>query len=413
MSRTVVFDTDTLALQSGTSYTVCATDQYGRTIEQTGTFSITEPATVPAAFVDANWSVATGAATGGQLDVTITTLPSNGGASITDVEYDLDASGTWVSSGGTTSFIITGLTASTSYAVRLRAVNSVGAGSAGNSESATSSAAAAAWATVSGTTGSPTILTDVDGDNLWDAYQFTASGSITLSAGKIGRRLWVGGGGGGGSDRGGGGGGGGIIIDNTEPEVAGGTYTITIGAGGTSGITSGALPTNGGDTVAFGQTAVGGGKGGSSRTSGDPGVGGSGGGGASSTTLAIYTGAAGTSGQGNAGGAGNSGGFGQGGGGGGAGAVGADHATNDGGDGGAGVSSDITGSSVTYGGGGGGFGPNGFGGAGGGGAGAASQSVSQTGGTDGLGGGAGGRGTFTGTPVPSGGSGVFIIRIRR
>ena len=96
---------------------------------------------VPDAFVDADWSVATGSASG-ELDVTITSLPSANGNTITDVEYDLDASGTWVSSGGTTDFTITGLTASTSYAVRLRAVNGEGNSAAGNSESATSGAAA-------------------------------------------------------------------------------------------------------------------------------------------------------------------------------------------------------------------------------------------------------------------------------
>lgn len=94
---------------------------------------------VPAALVDSDWSVATGSGAG-ELDVTIASLPSDGGATITDIEYELDASGTWVSSGGTTSFTITGLTAATSYDVRLRAVNSVGAGAAGNTESATTGA---------------------------------------------------------------------------------------------------------------------------------------------------------------------------------------------------------------------------------------------------------------------------------
>lgn len=97
-------------------------------------------AAVPSAFVDADWSVATGSG-GGQLDVTIATLPNANGDTITDVEYDLDASGSWISSGGTTSFTISGLTASTSYAVRLRAINGKGAGAAGNSESATSGGA--------------------------------------------------------------------------------------------------------------------------------------------------------------------------------------------------------------------------------------------------------------------------------
>jgi len=99
------------------------------------------PNLAPEAFVDADWSVATGASTGGQLDVTIASLPEAYQNAITDIEYELDASGTWVSSGGTGNFTITGLTASTSYDVRLRAVNADGTGAAGNTETATSSAA--------------------------------------------------------------------------------------------------------------------------------------------------------------------------------------------------------------------------------------------------------------------------------
>ena len=39
-SRTITFDTDTLAPQSGTNFTVRATDQYGRTIERSATFAV-------------------------------------------------------------------------------------------------------------------------------------------------------------------------------------------------------------------------------------------------------------------------------------------------------------------------------------------------------------------------------------
>jgi len=113
-----------------------------QTVVYTPAVTVGAAATAPAAFVDANWSVATGATTGGQLDVTIATLPAANGATITDIEYDLGASGTWISSGGTVGFTITGLTAATSFAVRLRAVNAAGNGLPGNSESATSSAAA-------------------------------------------------------------------------------------------------------------------------------------------------------------------------------------------------------------------------------------------------------------------------------
>lgn len=61
------------------------------------------------------------------LAVTITSLPANNGASITDVEYRVDG-GSPVSSGGITSFTIIGLTPSVAVDIELRAVNSVGAG---------------------------------------------------------------------------------------------------------------------------------------------------------------------------------------------------------------------------------------------------------------------------------------------
>jgi uncharacterized repeat protein (TIGR02059 family) len=89
---------------------------------------------VPDAFADADWSVATGA--NGALDVTIAALPAANGAPVADIEYDLDGSGIWVSSGETGNFTISGLTPGAPVAVRLRAVNAVGAGAAGNSESA-------------------------------------------------------------------------------------------------------------------------------------------------------------------------------------------------------------------------------------------------------------------------------------
>lgn len=41
-TRTITFDTGALAVQSGTTFTVRATDQYGRTIDRSATFAITE-----------------------------------------------------------------------------------------------------------------------------------------------------------------------------------------------------------------------------------------------------------------------------------------------------------------------------------------------------------------------------------
>ena len=63
-----------------------------------------------------------------QVSVAFTAPTSNGGAAITDYEYQLDG-GAWTSSGKTSSpVVITGLTNGTSYSIKLRAVNSAGNG---------------------------------------------------------------------------------------------------------------------------------------------------------------------------------------------------------------------------------------------------------------------------------------------
>ena len=121
---------------SGTAGNIGAGYTYGAVRNAAG-WSVPGAATAPDAFVDADWSVATGSGDK-ELDITIATLPDDGGATITDVEYDIDASDSWVSSGGTVSFTATMAASATSYAIRLRAVNSVDPGADGNSESATS-----------------------------------------------------------------------------------------------------------------------------------------------------------------------------------------------------------------------------------------------------------------------------------
>ena len=73
-----------------------------------------------------------------RVDLIWTAPASNGGATITYYEYELDFSGTWTSTGGTaTSYTVTGLTNGQSYTFRVRAVNRVGAGAASGSQSAT------------------------------------------------------------------------------------------------------------------------------------------------------------------------------------------------------------------------------------------------------------------------------------
>ena len=73
-----------------------------------------------------------------EVDLIWTAPASNGGATITYYEYELDFSGTWTSTGGTaTSYTVTGLTNGQSYTFRVRALNRVGAGAASGSQSAT------------------------------------------------------------------------------------------------------------------------------------------------------------------------------------------------------------------------------------------------------------------------------------
>lgn len=88
------------------------------------------PAAVPGTLTSGNWTATAGV---DKIDVVVTTPPSDGGSTITDYEYELNASGSWVSGGGAT-FSITGLTRGTAYAVRVRAKNSVGAASPSDSK---------------------------------------------------------------------------------------------------------------------------------------------------------------------------------------------------------------------------------------------------------------------------------------
>lgn len=74
----------------------------------------------PAAFSVGDWSL-TNPVTDGDLAVTVSSLPLSSDT-IEDIEYRVD-SGTWVSSGGTTSFTISGLTNGVSVSVELRTVN--------------------------------------------------------------------------------------------------------------------------------------------------------------------------------------------------------------------------------------------------------------------------------------------------
>ena len=245
-------------------------------------------------------------------------------------------------------------------------------------------------------------------------HTFNGSGTFTPnSAGNV-DYLIVAGGGAGGNWHAGGGGAGGELTAASLSVTAQGDPSV-IGQGGTGGTSS--LGNNGGNSTAFGLTAIGGGRGGNYSAT-PPASGGSGGGGNGVATSYHNTGAAGTAGQGNAGGNATS--AHGGGGGGGAGAVGGSTSNTDGAAGGVGVANSYSGSSVYYGGGGGGGSwqngsTGGIGGNGGGGNGSYNTNTNPptpgTANTGGGGGGAGSQGNVTSyVGQTTGGSGVVIIR---
>lgn len=223
-------------------------------------------------------------------------------------------------------------------------------------------------------------------DGAYTVVTFNADDTFTILTGTrdVQYLLVAGGAAGGGCNGGGvypgGGGAGGVKGEDANPKVAlgltVGAFPVVVGA---AGIGLQDIGTDGGPSSFDGDTALGGGAGGSlnvipSARGGRPG--GSGGGGGSNNPVGGGLGGAGTAGQGNNGASATGGGT-DGGGGGGASQPGGIGAIAKGGDG---VVSTITGAPVTYGGGGGGGGSSGsFGG------------IGTTGGIGGAGGGANGR----------------------
>ena len=261
-------------------------------------------------------------------------------------------------------------------------------------------------------------------------HTFTSSGNFVVVQPKSVEYLLVAGGGGGGAGNSGsawgaGGGGAGGVIDSTLSTSAQ-TYAIVIGNGG-AGDTAGSSGrgTQGQNSTAFGQTAIGGG-GGGTRMGQETGGNGGSGGGASGSNPGGVSGGTGTSGQGNNGGTGSFGGAG----GGGQSQAGQQtpNGVNDanGGDGGTGINWKSLGTSYAGGGGGGagdptsnqgGNGTAGYGKAGGGNGGVTNGSTNQDGfdataNTGSGGGGAAGGAINVGTARNGGdgGSGIFIVR---
>jgi hypothetical protein len=273
-----------------------------------------------------------------------------------------------------------------------------------------------------------TISNVTVGSTTYRVHQFTATGAgnfVVTDPGTHGEieYLIVAGGGGGGMDMGGGGGGGGVLAGKTVVQSQ--TYSIVVGAGGWGAPAGGTnrgdgvgpqpsahsftIPaTNGGNSSAFGFTAIGGGAGGSSLYTSTPGasgnLGGSGGGTSGySNDSTIRAGGGYYPGQGSRGGRG--GGQYYSGGGGGAGGPGTDSTALA--NGGPGILSTILGNTLYWGGGGGGSGytiAGGNGGIGGGGGAAIGTTTGGAGLNNGAAGGGGATSAQANTPGGNGGA---------
>ena len=249
--------------------------------------------------------------------------------------------------------------------------------------------------------------------NGYNQWSFTSSGTFSVTVGGVVYYAIVAGGAGGGYWTGGGGGSGGVVTGQIN--VTAGSYSIVVGSGGSAGVSGSGPGGAGGNSSAFGYTAVGGGGGGGNNGSTQT-AGLSGGSGGGSSGAPATTGGFGIAGMGwNGGNNTISGANYPAGGGGGAGGVGTTATvSNVGGNGGTGIGVylPVSASTVYYGGGGGGgvtqtytVGTGGTGGGGNGGNnGAGANATTNTGGGGGGGGYQGG-----GYNGGAGGSGIVVI----
>ena len=322
---------------SGTTPSIASSTTYNFTVRSTDAqnqdtnrvFSITVIAISAADAPTIGTATSTGQTT---ATVAFTAPANNGGSAITSYTATSSPGGITgtLSQAGSGIINITGLTAGTSYTFTVTATNSIG----------TSSSSLASNSIT--TTAAPTATSTVD-------YLVVA-----------------GGGGGGFGSGGGGGGGGGLRTASGYGVTAGSTYTVTIGDGGPASVAQG-TPSAGNPSTFATITATGGGGGASNFTvNGQGGNGATGGGGSTYAS----SGGAGTSpyvqfaGFGGTGTLGYNGGKGRygltvddltaGGGGGGMGSAGNGIDANGNGNGGAGLSSNYSGTLITYSGGGGG-----------------------------------------------------------
>ena len=353
--------------------------------------------TAPDAFTAPDWGLAND---DGDISVNILTLPADGGAPITDLEYRVNA-GAAVSFGETTTGSYP-IVADEDDEVQIRAVNAVGAGDWSDVK-----VVPAAVAGVQATGGTETVITQ--GGNFYRVHTFLTGGDFVVTQGGDVEYLVVAGGGGGGprlSSGGGGGGGGAGGFRLLQKNIDIGSYAASVGLGGSGRGTNVANGDNGENSSIFDDVATGGGGGGARLGNGASG--GSGGGAGNTGTGGVGNSPATTPAQGFNGGGGNSGVNGVGFGGGGASETTADR---NGGDGVFVDWADLVGLGDTgYFAGGGGASSLGTGGLGGGGnGGELSAGTLLTSGLANTGGGGGGAAEGN-SGSAAGGSGIVIIR---
>ena len=117
-------DTETYATQTYIGFSFTLTSDAGNLLAGHKEYYIgtpPQPAVAPTAMVATLGD--------GQVSIAFAAPSDDGGAAITDYQYELDESGTWTSASTATSpVVITGLTNGTEYSIKLRAVNSAGNG---------------------------------------------------------------------------------------------------------------------------------------------------------------------------------------------------------------------------------------------------------------------------------------------
>jgi len=170
--------TDTVEAGDEVEVTVTVTDSAAN--ERVWTLSQTAVAIAPAAFTSNMWTVAVD-------ELTLNSLPDDGGSAITDIEYRVDG-GTAVSTGETTTGTHT-ITAADGVDVEIRAVNAVGAGAWSDTKTVVSDAYAiggaspelvAAFTLASDATTAGEYFRKASSDTTFgDLFTFSRSGTAT------------------------------------------------------------------------------------------------------------------------------------------------------------------------------------------------------------------------------------------